>query len=170
MKLTKCFLVASAASMAGALMSNVPNHKNEVFKASILDTNVRLMVERLHNSQGKTNLNNFANYYFSNLNNNFGTNTHGTCSFVAMGMLLSFYDTYLNDSFVPDAFEENTYVEPDSEGTILTKGVESPGVTYDDFVATAAMDRVDYEDYVVDNPNASFQNFLFPSAKYRHFI
>ena len=70
MKLTKCFLVASAASMASALMSNVPNHKNEVFKASILDTNVRLMVERLHNSQGKTNLNNFANYYFSNLNNN----------------------------------------------------------------------------------------------------
>ena len=48
MKLTKCFLVASAAFMASALMSNVPNHKNEVFKASILDTNVRLMVERLH--------------------------------------------------------------------------------------------------------------------------
>ena len=164
MKLTKCFLVASAAALAGSLLSNVPSRKNEVFKASILDTNVRLMVERLHNSQGKTNLNNFANYYFSNLNNNFGVNTHGTCSFVAMGMLLSFYDTYLNDSFVPDAFEENTYVEPDSEGTILTKDVESPGVTYDDFVATAAMDRVDYEDYVVDNPNASFQNFLFNYA------
>ena len=164
MKITKCLLVASAAALAGSLLHNVPSQKNEVFKASVLDPNVQQMVSRLHNCQGRTNLDNFANFYFSNLNNNFGVNAHGTCSFVSMGMLLSFYDTYLNDSFIPDSFEQNTFIEQSSSGTIITKGTESPGVTYDDYVSVCAMDNVDYEDYVIDNPNASFQNFLINYA------
>ena len=44
MKLTKCFLVASAAFMAGSLMHNVSNHKNDVYHADVLDA------ELLHES------------------------------------------------------------------------------------------------------------------------
>ena len=36
----------------------------------------------------------FASYYFLNLQNNFGYNTHGSCGYVAVAMLLSYYDTY----------------------------------------------------------------------------
>lgn len=46
----------------------------------------------------------YAPVYFSNLRSNFGTNRFGTCAFVAMGMLLSFYDTYWDDSIVPSAY------------------------------------------------------------------
>ena len=42
----------------------------------------------------------FASYYFCDLKNYFGYNTHGSCGYVAVAMLLSYYDTYLNDNIV----------------------------------------------------------------------
>ena len=165
MKLTKCFLVASAAAMAGSLMSNVPNHKNNVFNASLLSPNVSSLMRYLEDRQGSTHLNNFANLYFSNLNNNIGVNAHGTCGFVSMGMLLSFYDTYLDDDFIPDSFEQNTFIERNgNNGTVIGRDTESPGVTTENYAAMMAMDKWDYEEYVVDNPNATFQNFLINYA------
>ena len=160
MKLTKCFLVASAAAMAGSLMHNVSSPKNDVYRASILDTNVAQILNEYQNRQGRTYLNNFANFYFSNLHENINYNIQGTCGFVSVGMLLSYYDTYLDDRFVPAEFEQNTFVEPEEGGAIIRKGTESPGVTSDDFDFISSMDEWDYADYVFDNPEDSFQNFL----------
>ena len=36
--------------------------------------------------------------YFRGLKRNFGYNKIGTCGYVAIGMLLSYYDSYLNDN------------------------------------------------------------------------
>lgn len=47
----------------------------------------------------------FASYYFANLKDNFGNNTIGSCGYVATAMLLSYYDTYLNDNIVDDTFD-----------------------------------------------------------------
>ena len=164
MKITKCLLVASAAALAGSLMHNAPNQKNDLFKASVLDENVQRLMTELKYHQGRTYVDNFANYYFSNLRSNYSLNAHGTCSFVSIGMLLSYYDTYLDDNFIPNAFEQNTFIEPNENGTIIPKDVESPGVVSEDYDLITSMDEVDYEDYVVDNPNASFQNFLMMYA------
>ena len=65
----------------------------------------------------------YAPVYFSNLRTNFGTNRFGTCAFVAMGMLLSFYDTYWDDSIVPDAYEAHS----SSQSAFPSGSLESPG-------------------------------------------
>ena len=162
MKLTKCFLVASAAFMASALMSNVPNHKNDIYHADVLDAEVQQLMGKLKNHQSETNLKNFANFYFSNLRNNFSLNAYGTCSYVSMGMLLSYYDTYLNDNFVPDMFEQNTVIQQSLNGAVITRGTESPGVVSEDYDFITSLDN--YNNYVTNNPNASFQNFLMNFA------
>ena len=61
---------------------------------------------------------NYCNYYsyFVNLNANFGNNseTQATCGYVALAMLLNYYDCYLNDSIVSENFEVcgNNYSSP----------------------------------------------------------
>lgn len=65
----------------------------------------------------------YAPVYFSNLRTNFGTNRFGTCAFVALAMLFSFYDTYWDDSIVPCAYEaHSTFQSGFPSGSL-----ESPG-------------------------------------------
>ena len=44
----------------------------------------------------------FAPYYFSNLNGRFGNNVKGSCTYVAVDMLLSYYDSFWVDDFLPE--------------------------------------------------------------------
>ena len=39
----------------------------------------------------------FLQAYYENLKYNFGMNYQGSCGYVALGMKLSYYDTFLND-------------------------------------------------------------------------
>ena len=50
-----------------------------------------------------TNLN-FPNQYFRNLTYH-GINIKGTCPYIAIGMFLSYYDTYWNDDIIPDCYD-----------------------------------------------------------------
>ncbi len=64
----------------------------------------------------------FQSYYFSNLKQNFANNAFGTCTYVSMGMLFSFFDTYYDDNFIPTQFEQDTRIStknihPDHEST-----------------------------------------------------
>lgn len=47
----------------------------------------------------------FKTSYFDNLTRNFGVNYKGSCGYVAIGMLLSYYDTYLNDDIIPEKYD-----------------------------------------------------------------
>lgn len=49
----------------------------------------------------------FAPYFFSKLYDNFGYNSKGTCSYVATDMLLSFYDTFWSDDFLPEKYDSD---------------------------------------------------------------
>ena len=44
-------------------------------------------------------------YYFSNLLENFGNNQVGTCEYVAIGEVLTYFDTFFNDDIVPEAYD-----------------------------------------------------------------
>ena len=48
-------------------------------------------------------------YYFDNLRYNIGSNTTtsytGSCSYVALGMILSYYDSILNDNVIPETYD-----------------------------------------------------------------
>lgn len=65
--------------------------------------------------------------YFSNLKHNFARNYFGTCSFTALTMLLSYYDTFYNGVIIPDSYSSsqttvsrliNSYFIPTSPGII----------------------------------------------------
>lgn len=46
-------------------------------------------------------------FYFENLNNNFGDNINGSCGYVAIGMLLSYANEFLDSTIVPKNFSFN---------------------------------------------------------------
>ena len=73
-------------------------------------------------------LDNFASYYFYNLTGNFGYNYIGSCSYTAAAMLLSYYDTYWNDTVIPDVLnyeQNNRSILPNSTIKSIT---DSPGI------------------------------------------
>ena len=70
----------------------------------------------------------YVSVYFSHLNENIPYNVKGTCSFVALSMLLSFYDNYMNSYILWDDMKVPTVVNIDDE--IISRDFQSPGVTY----------------------------------------
>ena len=60
--------------------------------------------------------------YFVDLDSNFGNNseTQATCGYVALAMLFTYYDTYLNDSIVPESYD------------VCGDSSSSPGTLYED--------------------------------------
>lgn len=75
-------------------------------------------------------------YYFENLHNNIGNNTKGSCSYVALGSLLSYYDIFYNDDIIPNTYTQNEvtrkFIEDEYVSNIdLTLCKESPGYTED---------------------------------------
>ena len=76
----------------------------------------------------------YAAYYFSQLKENLGYNHKGTCSYVAIAMLLSYYDTYWDDSIIEQNIDGviNENWDVVQNGFDITKSLkdnnQSPGV------------------------------------------
>lgn len=64
--------------------------------------------------------------YFEHLTQNFIRNYEGYCSYVSLGILLSYYDTFLNGAIIPEHYENNASIV--SEGNLYAADFESPGV------------------------------------------
>ena len=45
--------------------------------------------------------------YFSNLNTFSPSNKGGSCGFVSLAQVLSYYDTFYNDSIIPEQYDKN---------------------------------------------------------------
>jgi len=74
---------------------------------------------------------NYSSYreaYFDNLTTNYGMNYKGSCGYVAMGMLLSYYDNYLDDFIISDNYDEVTT----SYDTNMILSHNSPGIFHDE--------------------------------------
>ncbi len=124
----------------------------------------------------------FASYYFFSLKNNFGYNTHGSCGYVAVAMLLSYYDTYLDDRII-----ENDDDLFDVAGTLSTLDLSdinnvSPGIKResnvlclqdennngDDAQNQRTLDALNCEDYwsvIENNANEYFHLYLIKLAE-----
>lgn len=99
-------------------------------------------------------LDNFATHYFSNLITNTAYNKADSCGYVAISCLLSFYDTFLNDNIIPEAYDQTS--------TSLTV---SPGVKDESIFSSLSMEdyynlfsQNDYNNVYV---NTYFQFLLF---------
>ena len=114
----------------------------------------------------------FASYYFKNLKNGyFGNNTHGSCGYVAAAMMLSYYDTYLNDNIIDEKY--------DKEGTLpfdfdLSYSHESPGIEKEPTTATTStgvnkdledFTAEEYWNYIEANWQNNFQLYLIKIAE-----
>lgn len=66
--------------------------------------------------------------YFSGLTQNMGVNCKNTCGYVALGMLLSYYDSFLNDDIIP----ENYDVVSTGKETNMVERNNSPGIMRDE--------------------------------------
>ena len=54
-----------------------------------------------------------SEHYFSAIGSHISKNVRGTCVYVALSMLLSFYDSYWNDDFVWESFEAGNVAKCD---------------------------------------------------------
>lgn len=94
--------------------------------------------------KGKVNSkkNTYMQTYFKNLNTNFGNNNKGSCGYVAASMLLSYYDTVLNEKIVPRQFDNPSLAHDKPDFS------ESPGVKF--YQPSYNPDEISYKDYVKD--------------------
>lgn len=71
-----------------------------------------------------TEIDSYASYYFKNLNDNYGVNKHASCGYIALAMLLSFWDNFWDDNLIDNKYETSTSVRnqdifnSESPGTI----------------------------------------------------
>lgn len=66
--------------------------------------------------------------YFENLTENYGANITETCGYVALGSMLTYFDTYWDDRIIPEKYEVNPSMSCISDVLEVT----SPGSFYDD--------------------------------------
>lgn len=85
--------------------------------------NQRIKNDRLLHTSTYTTYDTFAQAYFDNLIYNYGNNVKGSCGYVGINMLLSYYDTFLNDTIIPEQYDVATV---ESKSSIL-RLAKSPG-------------------------------------------
>ena len=113
-----------------------------------------------NDSEDELHLDTYAAYYFHKLNSTppkIGLNTEGTCVYVAIGMLLSFYDSYLNDKFIDDDYEELGLVVTNT-ASVYSSGIKQEG----DWKETTYLD---YSSFITANAGKYFHLKLIQIAR-----
>lgn len=68
-----------------------------------VDRNYTIFAKQFEDNDVTTKID--KHYYFENLNNNFGINNTGSCTYVALGMLLGYYDVFENNNIIDNEIE-----------------------------------------------------------------
>ena len=112
--------------------------------------------------------NNYSSYYFKNLYTNFGNNKYGTCSYVSLGMLLSFYDSYWDDLFISETYDVKAEFESNrqtlADFDLIPSNVNSPGVLFEPNVLVDDLTVDDYYDIISEYSDTYFQFKLIDFA------
>ena len=104
----------------------------------------------------------YAPYYFKNLINNFPNNTHNTCSYTALTMFLSYYDSYWHDCFIPNNFENNIVNTSNEIPNVFN--LYSPGVYSEDEI-NSSLSESQYNSFIESSSNYFFQSYLIIFAR-----
>lgn len=91
-------------------------------------------------------------FYFENLVTNFGVNNTGSCAYVALGMLLSYYDIFFNNEIIDD---DTTYYSDNATSTIIN------GNSLDTFIEYEIGNSYSLDDFN-ESPGSTnaFHNYL----------
>ncbi len=157
--------------------TSIRQRSETISYASNLNSSVQSLLSTMQNEDTLYKDNYYATLYFSHLYNNFGSNTHGTCSYVSIGMLLSFYDSYWNDDVIPESYDATSsysYVIPSTyDFEYPSFDADSPGIASEPWDDVAGLSTSEYLTYVSQNDSTHFQSKLislsqtcFGSAKF----
>ena len=100
-----------------------------------------------------SNMNHYDNgmeAYYDNLIYNFGQNYKGSCGYVALGMLLSYYDSFLNDDIIPEQYDvissgdETNMVDRRNSPGVLRDLIANPNNFTDDYYYAIHLSNEDY--------------------------
>lgn len=78
--------------------------------------------------------------YFRGLTINMGENQRNSCGYVALGQLLSYYDSYLNDNIIPEQYD----VIASGEDSNFTEQNNSPGILNDPISDASTISSTEY--------------------------
>lgn len=97
----------------------------------------------------------FKYEYFRGLTDNFGENVFNSCGYVAIGQLLSYYDTYLDDNIIDDKYDIQSF----GDGFDMISRHNSPGVLNDPptISLTKKSPSLSYLNYLKSVRDQSFQ-------------
>lgn len=110
-------------------------------------------IELAYSNSHKSFYNNYMEAYFDNLTKNISQNAKGSCGYVALGMVLSYYDNYINDDIIDEKYD----VVADGATCNFIDNRVSPGVL--NHVPTTT-EKVNYCDYIIKTQNYDFQSHL----------
>lgn len=140
------------------LLSNVAD---KITNDSLEDEKISAVYNSLNNSSEIYETEYYAPYYFSNLKQNFGRNVQGSCTYVALGMLLSFYDTYWDDSFIPENYDMITMLSSNE----LSFNIDSPGTYQESQTLVSGLSTSQYYQVVEQYSNFYFHLKLIQMGK-----
>ncbi len=114
----------------------------------------------------------YMSQYFYNLNTNFPVNMMGTCGYVAISMLLSYYDNYLHKDIIPEPYEATVSSTSNNfMGYNLSPGVKRINVDYEDedtapdiYIPNNSTPEQYYTE-MLEHTDSNFQARLFQSAR-----
>ena len=102
----------------------------------------------------KFSINPTLSKYFNNLTECTGSNIGGSCGYVALGMLLSYYDTFYNDDTIPESYEYQ--LTPSSMSNLVD---ESPGIRKEDNYGN--LNSISsYTSYFINHADSYFESYL----------
>ena len=102
----------------------------------------------------KSSFNNYMEAYYYNLNNNFGYNENGSCGYVAVSILLSYYDNLVRDDIIDDQYD----VCSTSSTIDFLSNVESPGTLHEN--KSLIYSYSSYYNYIKSTESTSFHSYL----------
>ena len=102
--------------------------------------------------------NHFLQHYFSNLNTNLSCNEASTCGYVAVGMLLSYFDTYWDDDIVPEEYEVTASIDALNDYVYNSPG--AGGLRHSNSGCSYVYDPNNPNDFILHMANAHSQDIL----------
>ncbi len=123
--------IVSVFSLLFSFFYGLNNVKKSEIKEhdNLNDSNLASLVANATNEEEIGLKDKYAPYYFKNLTSNYGNNSFGSCGYVATSMLLSFFDSYLDDNIIDDVYDQKSTLDNNQ----LTLDTISPGIKREDY-------------------------------------
>lgn len=133
---------------------------NNVFIRRKIDWDTDIIQSNRNYSSNIDSYDNFMEAYFDNSTENYGINYKGSCGYVAMGLILTYYDSALNDNIVPEIYDKPSV---DEDYNVISRR-NSPGTNQDIIDLTDnEIDQLtsqEYYNYVVEMSSYSLHSKL----------